>query len=614
MSIEKEKISTTIDSKKLDSFLFRECDLDELSNDDVVENANEFQSIEVKDLTYIFENKIKVAQSNKELYMSLCEYSNRRLKQLQGDYFNGDKDSIFNEIDSIKSDSVYVNRLLDDIKLREAHYLLSEFDFVIDYDNNDPILLEEYGYEIGSDCQPKGFNWKITDHGLNNLKKHPERNYLYDFAKNKLKKYPNLTNSDDYYVSPYFELSHKGGRFNESGIARETLSLFEVDFDDMNESVKDRLFDFGLNLNFAQYERIERAVDSLSYQDRVEMVNAMISTEFGDDFGDMILTITENAEADKSIEVFKIINEYRNASKDFSSQFDEIDADFSFGAEKAMNERLTDLLAVAAKVAKDGKITVDTDPRRDNFDYVHDGRFDIEIDSFGQIIETMRLFLSSQKTMSKILKSKETCIIERYENDRNKLGSQTYMLINDEFGIAQFHVRRFGAGGFDKVIEHGNYNGTEATMSWSINPKNPFDYPDFKDSDCINIRFDREGRSLDEAPNSPDRSPIRDDGIISLDIGSVLGEKTSASTILGRTIAAGNILRAGSDDSEKKSVALNHNTNYLDQEYGGANSFAWLATVLEYKYVNGYEHIKNKKLKQIGAAVLKKSILYNKAS
>lgn len=219
----------------------------------------------------------------------------------------------------------------------------------------------------------------------------------------------------------------------------------------------------------------------------------------------------------------------------------------------------------------------------------------------------MNLFLRSQDIMLAILLNGDTNITERYKKDVDKLYSQTYLLINDNVGIAQFHVRRFGAGGFDKTIEHGNYSGTEATISWSINPNNPFAYPSAKDPDCMNIRFDREGRSIDEAPNSTDRSLIREDGIISLDIGSVLGEKTSVPTIIGRTIAAGNILRSENKDIKMKSTSLNHNTNYLPQEYGNAIDFARLATMMELKFVNGYEHINNREIKKIGATLLEKS-------
>lgn len=245
-------------------------------------------------------------------------------------------------------------------------------------------------------------------------------------------------------------------------------------FDDIPLDVQICFLRFMIEANDGRYDRLIGQLGKINDKaDKLEFISAFLALEFGDDFGDMVLTISENAEVKESNEIFKVINEFRLISKEFSSQFNDIDVEFSSGAEKSMNERLTDLLAIAAKVAENGKITVDTAPNSNNTDYIHDGKFDIEINSLDQVIESMNLFLSSQKILSAILNSNKTCVVERYENHKNDLGSQTYVLMNDELGIAQFHVRRFGASSYDNIIEHGNYSGTEATMSWSVNPVNP---------------------------------------------------------------------------------------------------------------------------------------------
>lgn len=392
------------------------------------------------------------------------------------------------------------------------------------------------------------------------------------------------------------------------GVLYKIESELGVALEDIDLNTQIQFLRFAIEANDGRYDKLTKILNKTKDQsDKMNLIDAFLAIEFGDDFGDSILNIAEYSSENESNKIFEIINEYRKTSKEFSGQFDDIDIEFSSGTEKAMIERLTDLLVVAAEVAKNGSLIVDTAPHRDNEDYYHDGKFDIKIDSLSQVIDTMDTFSRSQELIWCIMNSSDTCITERYRKDADKIYSQTYSLINDKLGVAQFHVRRFGASSFDRVVEHGNYNGTEATISWSVNPNNPFSYPGLKDPDCMNIRFDREGRSIDEAPNSPNRSPIREDGIVSLDIGSVLGEKSSTSTIIGRTIAAGNILRS-ENNANKSSISLNHNTNYLPQEYGDANNFAWLATMMEQKIVNKYEHINNKKIRKIAKSLVEKSV------
>ncbi|PKL31733.1 hypothetical protein CVV43_01235 [Candidatus Saccharibacteria bacterium HGW-Saccharibacteria-1] len=531
---------------------------------------------EVNRLVHAFNALKHKSSDNKDTFNNLLNLSYCRATQYNTfNYYdiNSYPELILKAVDDINSDSEFINRLIKKITFNEIE--------------NTPI--KEHMPYI-ADNPRAAFMKDYVNFG-------PDYRRLY----REVVDYSQEIDDVDLLYSP------GGETLNEHYVELEVLSLFGVNITDVSEASRGALFDWGVNLTRDKYDRLKKIAKPKTYTNRVEMANAFLATEFGDDFGDYIVDIAEYSKENESDEIFEIINEYRDVSRSFSSQFNDIDPGFSLGAEKAMNERLTDLLAVAAEVSKNGSLTADVAPHRGNEDYVHDGKFDIKIDSLDQIIDTMNSFLKSQKMLSDILSSKDTCIINRYKKDVDKVYSQTYSLINDKFGIAQFHVRRFGAGSFDKTVEHGNYNGTEATISWSISPNNPFAYPGSKDPDCMNVRFDREGRLIDEAPDSPGRSSIRDDGVISLDIGSVLGEKTSVSTVVGRTIAAGNIIRAESDNGIN-SISLNHNTNYLSQEYGNANDFAWLATMIEQKIVNSYEHANKKNIIKIGKTLVKKSV------
>lgn len=137
------------------------------------------------------------------------------------------------------------------------------------------------------------------------------------------------------------------------------------------------------------------------------------------------------------------------------------------------------------------------------------------------------------------------------------------------------YVRPEGGYGYDSRMEYGNRKGVEASISFMVDPTNPHRILKTKDPDAVSIRFDREGRLVDEAPDSDRRDPTRHDGLISVDVSSGVGDVSRLPVKIGRFIAAGNRIRARKQGSED---SLHHNTNYFDQEkYGGAEGFSFLA-------------------------------------
>lgn len=87
----------------------------------------------------------------------------------------------------------------------------------------------------------------------------------------------------------------------------------------------------------------------------------------------------------------------------------------------------------------------------------------------------------------------------------------------------------------------------------------------------ISIRLDREGRS---ASREGQRDPMRSEGVVALDIGSVLGDPDSFGTKVGRLLALGNMYRSNIIGTP---AGLNHVTDWIDQTYGSADQFAGAA-------------------------------------
>jgi hypothetical protein len=137
------------------------------------------------------------------------------------------------------------------------------------------------------------------------------------------------------------------------------------------------------------------------------------------------------------------------------------------------------------------------------------------------------------------------------------------------------YVRPYAAKGRDKHYEYGNKRGVEASVSFIVKPIGDGHVRSDKDEDGVSFRFDREGRLVDESPFSERRDPVRQDGLISLDISSMNGDAASPGTRIGACIAAGNLLRS---QKAGKDRVLYHNTHFFDQKrYGDADGFAAMA-------------------------------------
>lgn len=145
---------------------------------------------------------------------------------------------------------------------------------------------------------------------------------------------------------------------------------------------------------------------------------------------------------------------------------------------------------------------------------------------------------------------------------------------------ASLYIRPYGAASYDPTFEYGrNGEGVEASISYVIDPYQPEGEllevgkhrrsgPDKR----ISIRLDREG-VLPQQRGLPGvhRDPTQEQGTLSLDVGSVLGDDDWHSTKLGRFLAWGNMLRTS---AEGTTTQLNHSTQFFGSTDGQATMFA----------------------------------------
>lgn len=341
---------------------------------------------------------------------------------------------------------------------------------------------------------------------------------------------------------------------------------------DISLNTQLRFMRFMAESSMERYERICLATKSLESADQENFLDAFLATEFGDDYGDAILDIAEHTERHQAMHIFETVNTLRVRTGEFAEMFKAIDPKFAHATEKAFNERITDALTALQEVAVKGHLHQDVAPHQKKADYVHDGRFDIAVHSIEEATEIIDGLEKTFGTMHKITTA-EDLKITKVNSDETQF--VMYRLAGQSAGNMLIYIRPEGAYGHDKQMEYGNRQGVEASISFMVDPLNPRKLLLPKDPDAVSIRFDHEGRLVDEAPNSERRDPTRRDGLISADLSSGMGRASSLAVKIGRFVAAGNRIRANRKGTED---SLHHNTNYFDQEkYGDADGFAHLA-------------------------------------
>lgn len=331
-----------------------------------------------------------------------------------------------------------------------------------------------------------------------------------------------------------------------------------------------RLLTYMNNATPKDYVRLCVAIQNA--QEPETLARAFLATEFGSDYGDLILTIAEKIPSEQSQRVFETISRFRMRTHEFAYWFHDYDPEFALATEHAMNERLTDALSAMEELALKGTLHVDVAPHRAREDYVDDGRFMCDVKSLDEGIRIIENLEKSMGLIHDIISAPDVIVTHINENEDQFI---MYRFTSQTYGTALLYVRREGARAYDKNHEYGNGKGVEASISFIVNPTNPHHLRSDKDPDGVSLRFDREGRMVDESPFVKDRDPTREDGTLSVDISSVLGDASRTPVKIGRLIAAGNLLRATKVGSHE---SLHHNTNYFDQtHYGKAGGFAKLA-------------------------------------
>ena len=329
---------------------------------------------------------------------------------------------------------------------------------------------------------------------------------------------------------------------------------------------------------------------------RKRFLDSFVAADFGEDFGDSLLTIagSERLSDGEKEEVFDLVEFCRESIDGITGLFEKFDGgQFTNEYVRAANERLTDALKVFEMIAKNGVAAGDLDwAGKVKFDFRSAiEALQYEADSLEIINRTVHDVMSGREgAYAEIVLPPEPSIQAKWRT--------IYHFYSPGHGHVLLYTRPEGSHTFDPAIEYGKksspYNpnsvntGVEASISFTANPVNPFDFPSpyrpdqarvhdlkYYDSTTMDkvsaIRLDREGRAPGEPANDKNRDVIREIGMVSVDLAAIGDRYDTPSGKIARLISLGNLLRS---KDHSTGFSLNHNTNWFNQdEYGTAEGF-----------------------------------------
>ena len=221
--------------------------------------------------------------------------------------------------------------------------------------------------------------------------------------------------------------------------------------------------------------------------------------------------------------------------------------------------------------------------------HIHNGnRTQAGIPLNGDTNNTLSLILGDSEPLE-LLKHLSGSIKHLHEVATGENAGVTQVNMNGNFKLYRFwqpgqnrstvsvYIRPEGDISFDPKLEYGREEeGVEASISFVVDslvrPGQVIEVGRHRrksSDDRISIRLDREGIDLSR-PESR-RDPTREQGVLSLDIGSIIGDEEWLSTKIGRFLAWGNVLRSRAVGD---TANLNHSRTYFDEEHGKALTFA----------------------------------------
>lgn len=503
-----------------------------------------------------------------------------------------------------QTDSLYIRRLLEWGMNREIHEITPWPAEATLYRVDPDIDWDEWFY---GEKTAERVDVELSDLAKSILAEHPEYQAMFEYGAELAAKEPKLGDDDYYAPDPYVALTQdvsEGVKKDAQSadlnyeLALETSSLFGVSMSELSEPVRSRLVEYGLSLNQATHDRLKDASQRMTgQQDKVRFAEAFLATEYGNDFGDKLLSIAEHMLSEELGAILADLDKMRVGTRQIVAWFASIDGHFAEVALKGVAERTTDIITTIEAAARQGSLQIDVAP----------GGGDDPASKFMYIADTQQATkdlsdMANDLATKGAMVSDEKTVVSRVVVKSDKFAR--FRLLNPAHGTMVMNIRPYGTRTRgDHQYEIGSYNkGVEASIGMLTNPHDRFTITGTANINDVSLRFDREGHAPNVSALDPGRSTTNQEGTIAVDVASIFsfGNPDEPATRIGRAVAAGARLRA-----KEAGTADNLNHNPLeDQSYGDADVFATLANGVIDKLDGLAQKTSRKKLGQVAHTIV----------
>lgn len=375
---------------------------------------------------------------------------------------------------------------------------------------------------------------------------------------------------------------HRPNEDNSAGLGEEEINLIKaahhpviidtvrlesgVDLADVPLGTQLRFFKFMAEAKPERYQRLCAATLDTSGDNRRVLLDAFLATEFGEDFGDTLLTLTEKLSGEQTEPLLESIQYIREYGTRFAEQFKGFDDNIVDEIKRAIGERVTEVLYVARGLAEadEGSISSRVLGSR------------ITVKSMDEIMDALSLI---GQGLERINAAERSGVTAGSYDEQNRsawhLGTEGDVLL-------QIKPRGERRGEHVKGFEYSE----EAQINYSVDVvTNDGDYvpthiANYRRRYALSIRLDLEGILRDANGGRAGFDATREQLTAALDMGSLRGVADNPNVRVARVITLGNKLR-------RRELGMGKSRGYhtnLTPEYGRSARFAALAEFMRAKY------------------------------
>jgi hypothetical protein len=375
-------------------------------------------------------------------------------------------------------------------------------------------------------------------------------------------------------------------------IREQTAKDLNVEWESVPLASQIHFLEYLMTVDREQYERLGSVMHSYE-GDKNKFLDAFLATQYGEDYGPVILNIAESSDTRKYelLESYSKLNSVAKkvgdtlAEERYIGVLDNVSPHVRDGMPRQISEAIMrrgkDMLNTAQEVLRDGKTS---SPFYDDME--------ISVDSMNDVVDAMNHVASALEGIEALLNfergnqevqlapigREHTRDIVTYQFKMNNKNKETYMSLQ---------MRKFGAkeGEHDELREFDgeariNFLFSDKPIGTVIDTEHP-DYSVGRDT-ALSIRLDREGKTRENGVVVENDS-TRMDGEMSIDMGGVMYEDTSLPcSKVGRVIACGNHLgEIRKKEYRKEYPEYYHNRESFVKEFGRADVFAGIVDKIQ---------------------------------